>query len=138
MRTSQLQIPFVIVLATLSCTTLEGQILPDGATVELLATGFNFTEGPVYDGEGSLYFTNIYFSATPSQIIRYDESTRTTEVAVADLGMANGLFFDQEGQLISMDMGAGQVSRRAANGINLLSRNWEGGSMDGLLTAPTV
>jgi len=65
MRTSKLQILFVIVLATLSCKTLEGQILPNGATVELLATGFNFTEGPVYDGEGSLYFANLYFSATP-------------------------------------------------------------------------
>lgn len=80
MRTSKLQILLVSVIATLPCTTLEGQILPDGATVELLATGFNFTEGPVYDGEGSLYFTNIYFSATPSQIIRYDESTGSTEV----------------------------------------------------------
>lgn len=121
MRTSKLQILLVSVIATLPCTTLEGLTLPDGATVELLATGFNFTEGPVYDGEGSLYFTNIYFfSATPSQIIRYDESTGSTEVIDTNSGMANGLFFDRDGQLISMDMGPARVSRRASDDFSVI------------------
>jgi len=31
----------------------HGQILPDGASVERLATGYNYTEGPVYDGNGA-------------------------------------------------------------------------------------
>jgi len=63
MRTSKLQILLVSVIATLPCTTLEGQILPDGATVELLATGFNFTEGPAYEWRGeSVFHEHLLFS----------------------------------------------------------------------------
>ena len=112
------------VIAALWCSTSNGQILPDGASVERLATGYNFTEGPAYDGNGSLYFSNIFFSATPSQIIRYDESSGSTEVIDSNSGMANGLFFDGDGQLISMDMGPARVSRRASDDFSVVDEVW--------------
>jgi gluconolactonase len=122
----------VCAVATLTPLPVAGQILPPGASVERLATGYSFTEGPAYDGEGSLYFTNIYFSATPSQIIRYDVAAGTTEVVDGNSGQANGLFFDHNGQIVSMDMGGDrrQVSRRAADDISIveevLASGWNG------------
>jgi gluconolactonase len=35
-----------------------GSIIAEGATVQLLADGFSFTEGPIADKKGNVYFTD--------------------------------------------------------------------------------
>jgi gluconolactonase len=130
MRISKSHFSLAAAIGTLYCTTLAGQTLPVGASVERLATGYSFTEGPVYDGKGSLYFANLYFSATPSQIVRYDESTGTSEIVDQNSGMANGMYLDQHGHIVSMDMGRAQVSRRGLDDISVvdevLASEWNG------------
>ena len=112
--------------------TVQGQVLPSEGRVERLATGYNFTEGPVYDGMGGLFFTNILFNGGASQIIRYDETSGATEIVDANSGQANGLFFDQNQQLVSMDMRRDrrQVSRRSPDDISVVSdvlaTEWDG------------
>jgi sugar lactone lactonase YvrE len=79
MRKLDSLLQLIVIAATLGFAAAEAQTLPVDAAVERLATGFNFTEGPVYDGNGSLYFSNLYFNATASQILRYNISTGSTD-----------------------------------------------------------
>ena len=104
----------------------SGQILPPDASVERLARGFGFTEGPVNDGNGGILFTDL----SRSDIIRYDISAMTTEVVDANSGGANGLFFDAGHNLITMDGNRRQVSRRDSNDVSIvaevLADSWNG------------
>jgi len=91
----------LISLFLLSSTVLgqhEGPIAP-GATVERLATGYTFLEGPTADTYGNVYFTDIpterIFRWTPADgIALYRENTN----------QANGLSFDLDGRLIICEM----------------------------------
>jgi gluconolactonase len=109
----------------LAAGQLCGQIVPAGATVERLARGFSFTEGPVYDQTGGLLFTDIQ----RSDIVRYDVATGTTQIVDANSGGANGLFFDGDGHLVSMDGSRRQVSRRSRDDVavveEVLANSWD-------------
>ncbi len=126
MRTLKLYSLLACAATTLTPLLAAGQILPPGASVERLATGYSFTEGPVYDGKGNLFFTDVQ----RSQIIRYDDATGTTELVDGSSGGANGLFFDHNAQIVSMDGNRRQVSRRAADDISMveevLATEWNG------------
>jgi hypothetical protein len=45
---------------------LHAQILPPGGVAQLLDNGFQFTEGPLYDGHGDVYFSDLGPSAQQS------------------------------------------------------------------------
>ncbi len=65
-----------------------------GANVTKLAGGFKFTEGPAPDTRGNIYFTDIpnnriHKWSLDDQLSTYRENS----------GAANGLFFDQKGNL---------------------------------------
>jgi hypothetical protein len=57
----------------------QAQILPLGATSTRLSTGYVFTEGPLYDRAGGVYFEDMHPSGqvatNPSHIVRYDFAT---------------------------------------------------------------
>ncbi len=116
----------VFVIIVVATTNVRGQILPPDAQVERLATGFSFTEGPVYDNNGGVLFTDIQRSS----IVRYDIEMETTEILDSRSGGANGLFFDSDGKLISMDGNQRQVSRRSAADVSViedvLADEWNG------------
>ena len=108
-----------------------GQILPPDTTPERLATQFGFTEGPVYDGHGSLYFTDL----NRSDIIRYDIAAGVTEIADANSGRANGLYLDATGRIVAAEGngprgGTGRITRRALDDVSVveevLSTEWNG------------
>ena len=56
--------PILLALLCWSATHAQNldPIVPEGAVVRQLATGFRFTEGPAIDSAGNLYFT-IYSAA---------------------------------------------------------------------------
>ncbi len=68
-----------------------------------IAGGFEFTEGPAYDGERYLYFTDI----PADRIYRLDVAAKpasSPEVFLEKVGTCNGLMFDGEGRLIACRM----------------------------------
>jgi gluconolactonase len=105
-----------VFLLLIGCPTGIAQILPPGATVERLARGFSFTEGPLYDGRGGVYFTDIQ----RNDIVRYDIAAGTTQIVDPNSGGANGLYFDTNGQIVSMDGARRQVSRRSAADVSVV------------------
>ncbi len=78
---------------------------------EQLATGFQFTEGPVWQTDGSLLFSDIPANRT------YRWSAATGAVVWREpTGNANGLTFDRAGRLLACEHSGRQVSRIEADG----------------------
>lgn len=66
------------------------------ATVQKIASGFSFTEGPAVNEKGEIYFTD----QPNNKIYIWNEETGITEFDV-DGERANGLYFNQKGDLIA-------------------------------------
>ena len=67
-----------------------------GAKIVKLADGFGFTEGPIADKEGNVYFTDQPNNQILIWTIKNELLTFTT-----NSGRANGLYFDNQGNLLS-------------------------------------
>jgi gluconolactonase len=72
-------------------------IVAEGASLELIGTGFEFTEGPAPDAEGNVYFTD----QPNNDILKWNASTGEVTLFMDDAGRSNGMFFDDQGQLIT-------------------------------------
>jgi gluconolactonase len=73
--------------------------------VRRLAGDMKFTEGPIADGKGSVYFSDI----PANRIMKWDG--KENKVWREDSGGANGLRFDKDGQLYVCEGGAKRVTR---------------------------
>jgi gluconolactonase len=67
------------------------------AQIEKLGEGYAFTEGPVSDKKGNVFFTD----QPNNKIIRWDAQSRAFSVFSDQAGRANGMFFDKKGNLIT-------------------------------------
>ena len=103
--------------------------MPDGLSAvlespeaERLATGFVFTEGPLWHPDGFYYFVDVRRSVfyrlrpgSPPEVVR--ENT----------GEGNGTTFDLEGRLVMCEGGNRRVTRTGANGtVEVLVDRFEG------------
>lgn len=68
-----------------------------GATLEPLAAGFLFTEGPSADRDGNVYFTD----QPNDRIVRWDATSKTVSDWLKPAGRSNGTYFDRAGNLIT-------------------------------------
>ena len=89
---------------------------------ERLATGFQFTEGPLWHPEGYLLFVDIHrnliFRLVPGG---------EPEVVRENSGGSNGLTFDLQGRLIMCEGNNRRVTRMEPDGtITPVARRWEG------------
>ena len=91
----------VIIIFSLSmficCSHAQKQksIIASGATVEKLADGFSFTEGPIADRKG-----NVYFTDQPNDLV-YIWSVDGELTKFGNFGRANGMYFDRDGRLLT-------------------------------------
>jgi gluconolactonase len=93
------------------------QLLDKSAEVKQVATGFTFTEGPVFSRRGYLLFSDI-----PSQRIMKWERGQVTALR-ENSNRSNGLTFDHQGRLL-MAEGGGRVTRMEKNGsITVLAQD---------------
>ena len=89
---------------------------------ERLATGFSFTEGPLWHPEGHLLFVNnrinVIYRLVPGG---------EPEVIRENSGGANGLTFDLQNRIIMCDGDDRQMSRWERDGsITVIADRWEG------------
>lgn len=87
------------------------KIVPVGAEVERVATGYRFVEGPAWDYKGNLYFSDI----PARRIMKLDAAGKIT-VYRKESGGSNGLMFDKKGRLIACEHQNRRVSRTKADG----------------------
>jgi gluconolactonase len=99
------------------------KLVPAGASLEKIAEGFQFTEGPVWDErEGCLLFSDII----GNRIYRWSPRDGVS-VWREPSGMSNGLTFDTEGRLCACEHGNRRVSRTETDGtVVTLAGRFEG------------
>lgn len=88
----------LLLLLLTGCSTAKAQdIIEEGATLQLVSEEFKFTEGPVADKEGNVFFTD----QPNDRIVKWDATTNTVSDWMSPSGRSNGLYFDHQGNLIS-------------------------------------
>ena len=96
-------------------------LVPLDANIQKLASGFTFTEGPVWDKRSDvLYFSDvrdntIYSWSEDEGVNVFIRPVFAEETDHPSVG-SNGLTLDREGRLILMEHGYRRVSRLEANG----------------------
>jgi gluconolactonase len=90
--------------------------------MERVATGFRFTEGPVWSREGFLLFSDV----PNNNIIKYVPGQKTTVFRENSNG-ANGNVFDAQGRLYTCESRTRRVVRMDKKGsMQVLADKWEG------------
>ena len=79
------------------------------------------SEGPAWDGD-SLLFTHI----PESKIYKYDPNTSTTKVFRENTNCANGLMFDESGNLYACEGGGRRVVRYDGDSTEVLAESYQG------------
>ena len=99
------------------------RIVPEGVEVERLGTGFQFTEGPVWNVKGGY----LLFSDIPgNRIIRWTPKDGSSDFRVPS-GKSNGLTLDKKARLIACEHANRRVSRTEEDGtIVTIASHYEG------------
>src|SRR5919112_2699545 len=93
------------------------------ARVERLATGFRWSEGPVWFGDGRY----LLWSDLPNnRIMKWEEETGAVSVYRKPSGNANGNTRDRQGRLVSCEHEARRVTRTEYDGtITVLAERFD-------------
>jgi len=90
-------------------TLLNGQedsagIVPSSSQLELLFDGGYFLEGPAHGPDGYIYFSDVTdtegSNMQAGHIWRYDPESGSTTIFWSPSGMANGIIFDLDGNML--------------------------------------
>ena len=109
-------------------------VVPPGARAETLATGFGFTEGPVWSPDGDLLFSDpnentIYRWTRDGQVSVFRTKSGYAGVDISEYKQpgSNGLTFDPQGRLTVCQHGERRVIRIEPTGaITVLADRYQG------------
>lgn len=94
------------------------------SSVERLATGFDWAEGPVYIGDAR---TLIFSDIPNNRLVRWDEVTGEATPFREPSGWSNGNGRDVQGRLVTCEGGRRRVTRTEFDGsITVLADSYEG------------
>jgi gluconolactonase len=98
-------------------------IVPEGSSLEKLCTGFQFTEGPVWNAtEGFLLFSDI----PANRVYAWSSDTGVT-IFREPSGNSNGLTYDGKGRLILCEHGNRRLTRLTTDDVyTVLSDQFRG------------
>lgn len=100
------------------------RIVPKGGAIELVAGGFGYTEGPLWDGD-HLLFSDL----SNSRIVIWRQITEGPEIRTFRFpsNVANGLTFDRQHRLIACEGGTRRLTRTEPDGsIVVLAERYRG------------
>jgi gluconolactonase len=99
------------------------RLFPEDATIERVATGFRFTEGPVWFAEEQC----LLFSDIPANQILQLTRDRQVLIFRQPSSNSNGLTRDRERRLIACEHGTRRVTRTERDGsVTVLAASFEG------------
>ncbi|MCK4966312.1 SMP-30/gluconolactonase/LRE family protein [bacterium] len=122
-------IAFLIISCGSNQEGLNSVIEPGTKPVKLNTNyTFDFTEGPVFDAEGNLYFTD----GTNGKVYRMEISGRFTPV-ITVAGRPDGMMIDRSGNLVVCDYDAKRLDLYAPDGkfIKTLADSYNGKKLNG-------
>jgi len=91
-----------------------GSLVDENAEVEQLATGFTFTEGPIWNPEGQY----LLFSDMPGDTRRRWDEQNGIEVIASPSNKGNGMTLDADGRLIVCEHSTSSLVRMDPDGKN--------------------
>jgi gluconolactonase len=99
------------------------ELVDPAAEVEQVATGFTFTEGPVWNSEGDF----LLFSDMPGDVRRrWSESDGVTEIRRPN-NKGNGMVYDREGNLLVCEHVTSSLVRERRDGVReMLAWHYKG------------
>lgn len=80
-----------------SCNAQENSIIATGAEPVLVASDYEFTEGPAVDKYGNVFFTD----QPNDRIVKWSAEDNSVTVYMQPSGRSSGLYFDHEGNLLA-------------------------------------
>jgi gluconolactonase len=99
-----------------------------GGGLVTIATGFGFTEGPAVDRRGNVFFTD----QPNDKIYRWSVRTGKVTLFLEGTGRANGMAFDEDGDLIAAADMYGELWKIRPDGSHkVLIDNYEGKLLNG-------
>lgn len=100
----------LIVAIVFCCSSLKAQVkkLSEGQS-------FNFLEGPVWDGDNTLYFSDINGNA----IVKYDTDDSSFSFFSQSSNKSNGLMFDSNSNLVACEGELGRIAVYSLDGTLL-------------------
>jgi len=94
------------------------------SNVEKVASGFEWTEGPVWLGEASLL---VFSDIRGDRLMKWDALTQETSPFRTDSHFANGNTVDRQGRLVTCECGSRSITRTEYDGtVTTLSASFEG------------
>nr|WP_082115981.1 SMP-30/gluconolactonase/LRE family protein [Hymenobacter terrenus] len=107
--------------------TTPSSILADSNVPQLVARQFKFTEGPAVDRAGNVFFTD----QPNDKIWKYDTEGKLS-VFLEKSGRSNGLYFDQQGNLLACADEQNQLWSIAPDGnVTILLKDVQGHRLNG-------
>jgi len=99
------------------------------AAIERIATGFRFTEGPVYYGDAQY----LLFSDIPNDaLLRWDEISGAVATLRRPAGHPDGSTRDRQGRLITCELGSRTLTRTEHDGnVTVLASHFQGTRLTG-------
>lgn len=111
-----------------SCNSQNSLVIAEGADLKLIAADFEFTEGPATDMQGNVYFTD----QPNNRILKYSHEEDKVSVFMENAGRSNGLYFDQNGNLLACADENSELWQIDMQGnVGILVRNYEGKRLNG-------
>jgi gluconolactonase len=105
----------------------QSLIIAKGATITKAGEGYSFTEGPAVDPDG-----NVFFTDQPNDKILKWANDGTISVFMEGAGRSNGLYFDNEGNLLSCaDLNNELWLIDKAKKVTVLVKDFEGKKLNG-------
>ena len=113
---------FLLLFLFINVTASAQSPVPEGAQPELIASGFQFVEGPVWSDTIGLLFSDLHGNIA----YRWTEEDSITEFLNPSYN-SNGLTYDLDGRLIINETGLRRVARLEFDGTQTsLANNYNG------------
>lgn len=105
-----------------------GKLVAKGATPTKLSSEYSFTEGPAADRQGNVFFTD----QPNDRILKWSATDGSLSVFMEGTGRSNGLYFDNQGNLLSCADENNQLWKISPDKkVTVLVKDFEGKKLNG-------
>lgn len=124
-------LPIAILLLAMACHSpadTTNSVVAAGSVLQHLPGEYEFTEGPATDKDGNVFFTD----QPNDRILKWNAEDGTVEDWLKPTGRSNGMYFDQEGNLLACADGKNELwSISPEKKVTILLTGFEGRLLNG-------